>query len=105
MIEVLSYCIIVKKGRTWTVRFRGDEQPLSYEKFLYIGFKNEEGRWTVFEVTSKSVEINGLIRTCTYSADFLGYSPDVFVDLYKVDFEWITDEEVIKQAKDEARWT
>lgn len=105
MIKVLSYCIIIKKGKTWTVNFKGDNYPLSYVNPLYIGFKNEKGRWVVFEVTGKRVEINGPLKIYTYSADFLGYSPDVTIDLDKVDFEWITDEEIIERARDEARWT
>ena len=105
MIEVLSYCIITYKGQTWTVRFKGDNKPLTYSKPLYIGFKNEKGKWIIFEVTAKTTEINGVIKTYTYSAEFLGHNPDVTVELDKVPFEWITDKEVIKEARKEARWT
>lgn len=46
-----------------------------------------------------------MIKEYIYEASFLGYSPDTTIELDKVDFEWITDTEIISKAAKEACYT
>ena len=46
-----------------------------------------------------------MIKEYIYEASFLGYSPDTTIELDKVDFEWITDKEVISEAGKQACYT
>ena len=105
MIKVLEYSIGKSKGHGWEVVFKGDNKPLNKYDKLCIGFKNEKDRWIVFEVDRKITKINDMIKEYIYEARFLGHNPDMTVELDKVDFEWITDEEIISQARKEACWT
>lgn len=105
MIEVIQYSVGKGKGRGWEVVFKGDNKPLKKYDRLCIGFKDENGKWVVFEVENKTTKINGMIKEYIYEASFLGYSPDTTIELDKVDFEWITDKEVISEARKQACWT
>lgn len=105
MIKVIQYSVGKGKGRGWEVVFKGNNKPLKKYDRLCIGFKNENGKWVVFEVENKTTKINGMIKEYIYEASFLGYSPDTTIELDKVDFEWITDEEVISEARKQACYT
>lgn len=104
MIEVIQYSVGKGKGRGWEVVFKGDNKPLKKYERLCLGFKDENGKWVVFEVENKTTKIKGMIKEYIYEASFLGYSPDTTIELDKVDFEWITDEEVISEARKQACW-
>ena len=105
MIEVIQYSVGKGKGRGWQVVFKSDNKPLKRYESLCLGFKNENDRWVVFEVENKTTKINGMIKEYIYEASFLGYSPDTTIELDKVDFEWITDTEIISKAEKEACYT
>ena len=105
MIKVIQYSIGKGKGRDWEVVFKGDNKPLKRYERLCLGFKDENGKWVVFEVKNKTTKINGMIKEYIYEASFLGYSPDTTIELDKVDFEWITDKEVISEAGKQACYT
>lgn len=105
MIKVIQYSVGKDKGRGWEVVFKGDNKPLKKYERLCLGFKDENGKWVVFEVENKTTKINGMIKEYIYEASFLGYSPDTTIELDKVDFEWITDKEVISEAGKQACYT
>ena len=105
MIKVIQYSVGKGRGRGWEVVFKGDNNPLKRYERLCLGFKDENGKWVVFEVENKTTKINGMIKEYIYEASFLGYSPDTTIELDKVDFEWITDKEVISEAGKQACYT
>ena len=78
----------------------------------YVVEENKRETWrdylNVYEDTHPKATfftINDMIKEYIYEARFLGYNPDMTVELDKVDFEWITDEEIISNARKEACWT
>jgi len=105
MIKVIQYSVGKGKGRGWEVVFKGDNKPLKKYERLCLGFKDENGKWVVFEVENKTTKINGMIKEYIYEASFLGYCPDTTIELDKVDFDWITDKEVIREAGKQACYT
>ena len=105
MIKVIQYSVGKGRGHGWEVVFKGDNKPLKRYERLCLGFKDENGKWVVFEVENKTTKINGMIKEYIYEASFLGYSPDTTIELDKVDFEWITDKEVISEAGKQACYT
>lgn len=105
MIKVLEYSVGKGRGRGWQVIFKGDNMPLEKYKRLCIGFKDEKDRWVIFEVDNKTVKVSDLFKVYIYEANFLGYNPDTTIELDKVEFEWITDEEVISSAANQACYT
>lgn len=105
-INVLEYTVGKGRGHGWTVIFNSVKNvPLSNSNKTCIGFQDDEDHWVVFEIDSKTVKIDGIKKEYVYEASFLGYSPDTSIELEKVNFEWITDKEIIKEARKRACYT
>ena len=108
-INVLEYTVGKGKGSGQTVIFDSfTNVDVNRYHGPYIGFKvtvKDKERWIVFEIQSKTVKIDGIEKEYVYEASFLGHNPDTTIELEKVDFEWIEDEEVISKARTQACWT
>lgn len=108
-INVLEYTVGKGRGSGWTVTFDSFTN-VDVDRYHgpYIGFKvtiDDKERWVVFEIQSKTVKIDGIEKEYVYEASFLGHRPDTTIELEKVDFEWIKDNEIISNASKQACWT
>ena len=83
------------------IRFLDDNKPFGTNN-LYVGFsKNDENY--AFEVKTKIAHP----ANCTYEyvATFLGYHCPLEEDILSAQFDWITDQNIIRQAHKEAGYT
>ena len=108
-IKVLEYSVGKGRGRGWSVTFTSPVNKDVGYNGPYIGFKqiherSEKEYWVVFEINNKTVKV-GEQNEYIYEADFLGHNPDTTVELEKVEFEWIDDEETVSEARKRACWT
>lgn len=109
-IKVLEYSVGKGKGRGWSVTFTSSANKDIGYNGPYIGFKKIHERsgkeyWIVFEINNKTVKVGEQSNEYFYEADFLGHNPDTTIELEKVEFEWIDDEETISEARKRACWT
>ena len=88
-------------SRRISISLLDDNRPLDTND-LYVGFsKNDENY--VFEVKTKIAHP----ADCTYEyvATFLGYHCPLEEDILSAQFDWITDQNIIRQAHKEAGYT
>lgn len=109
-IKVLKYSVGKGRGRGWSVTFTSSVNKDVDYNGPYIGFKQIHERsgkeyWVVFEINNKTVKVGEQSNEYIYEADFLGHNPDTTVELEKVEFEWIDDEEIVSEARKRACWT
>lgn len=100
-MEILELRTGSRYSRRIEIRFLDDNKPFGTNN-LYVGFsKNDENY--VFEVKTKIVHPANC--TCEYEATFLGYYYPLEEDILTAQFDWITDQNIIRQAHKEAGYT
>lgn len=73
-------------------------------KDSYVGFSTDERNY-VFKVSSKTIKLTGSKKQVVYSAYFYGYKTPTEEEMLSANWHQIVDEEIIKQAAKESRYT
>lgn len=109
-MEVDRYIIRHYGDRHTKIQFIASNKILPKEG-LYIGFecKKDDGspRYYVYKVTEKTRSISKYHREhndAFYVAEFHGYFTPTEEEIENASFQWIVNEEIIKQANEEARY-
>lgn len=100
-MKILELRIGSRYSKRIEIRFLDENKPFGSNN-LYVGFsKNDENY--VFEVKTKIVYPAKC--ACEYEATFLGYHCPLEEDMLTAQFDWITDQNIIRQAHKEAGYT
>lgn len=102
-MKILELKIGSRYSKRIEIRFLGDNKPFDTNN-LYVGFSKNDKNY-VFEVKTKIIYPMNCACKCEYETTFLGYHCPLEEDILTAQFDWITDQNIIRQAHKEAGYT